>query len=112
VKGVETQQMRTLFANRRLLKRNLIDLENHIRGALRAYGLTVTAFEHFEEFKESETIEVCSTATMFSKNIVRILKEKLTRRNMVAHPSQVVITQPQADDALTDLVNNVVLALT
>jgi transposase len=41
VKGVETQRMRTLLANRRLLKRKLIELENHIRGALRAYGLRV-----------------------------------------------------------------------
>ncbi|HEV2548099.1 MAG TPA: IS110 family transposase [Stellaceae bacterium] len=41
VKGVETQRMRTLLANRPLLKRKLIDLENHIRGALRAYGLRV-----------------------------------------------------------------------
>jgi transposase len=41
VKGVETQRMRTLLANRRLLKRKLIDLENHIRGALRAFGLRV-----------------------------------------------------------------------
>src|SRR5258708_28883926 len=41
VKGVETQRMRTLLANRRLLKRKLVDLENHIRGALRVYGLRV-----------------------------------------------------------------------
>lgn len=32
------QKMRTLLANRKLLKRKLIDIENHIRGALRAYG--------------------------------------------------------------------------
>jgi hypothetical protein len=37
------QKMRTLLANRKLLKRKLIDIENHIRGALRAYGLLVGA---------------------------------------------------------------------
>jgi transposase len=41
VKNDENQRLRTLLANRRLLKRKLIDLENHIRGALRAYGLKV-----------------------------------------------------------------------
>jgi len=41
VKGVETRRMRTLLANRRLLKRKLIDIENHSRGSLRAYGLRV-----------------------------------------------------------------------
>ncbi|WP_328804236.1 IS110 family transposase [Roseibium aggregatum] len=35
VKCVENQKLKTLLANRRLLKRKLIDLENHIRGALR-----------------------------------------------------------------------------
>ncbi len=41
VKCVENQKLKTLLANRRLLKRKLIDLENHIRGALRTYGLRV-----------------------------------------------------------------------
>ena len=43
VKNIDMQKMRTLLANRKLLKRKLIDLENHIRGALRAYGLLVGA---------------------------------------------------------------------
>jgi len=41
VKAEETQQLKTFLANRRLLKRKLIDLQNHIRGALRTYGLRV-----------------------------------------------------------------------
>ena len=41
VKSPEAQRLRLLLANRRLLKRKLIDLENHIRGALRAFGLLV-----------------------------------------------------------------------
>ncbi|MEQ1864977.1 MAG: IS110 family transposase [Micropepsaceae bacterium] len=41
VKSIDTQRLQTLLSNRRLLKRKLIDLENHIRGALRVYGLRV-----------------------------------------------------------------------
>lgn len=41
VKNVETQRLRTLLSNRKLLKRKLIDVENHIRGALRTYGLLI-----------------------------------------------------------------------
>lgn len=41
VKNIDMQKMRTLLTSRKLLKRKLIDLENHIRGALRAYGLIV-----------------------------------------------------------------------
>jgi hypothetical protein len=72
----------------------------------------VAKFDDFsDEFKESEIIEVCRTADLISKNQAQILGEKLTRRNIAAHPSSVSVTQPQADDAISDLVNNVVLTL-
>jgi len=41
VKSPEAQRLRLLIANRRLLKRKLVDIENHVRGALRAFGLRV-----------------------------------------------------------------------
>jgi hypothetical protein len=76
-------------------------------------GYQVTQqIESFEEFTEAETIELCRTARLVSKNIIEILREKLKRRNAAAHPSQIIITQMQTDDVISDLVNNVVLALT
>jgi hypothetical protein len=75
-------------------------------------GTVIKAYDDFaDEFKESEIIEVCNTAQTVSGNIVKILKEKLIKRNIAAHPSSVVVVQSQADDVVTDLVNNVVLAL-
>lgn len=41
IKGDDTQQLKSFLANRRLLKRKLVDLQNHIRGILRAHGLRV-----------------------------------------------------------------------
>jgi hypothetical protein len=72
---------------------------------------TVSATEHFEEFTESEVIELSYTAGVITKNLTEILREKLKRRNAAAHPSLVKADQPQADDVVTDLVNNVVLGL-
>lgn len=75
-------------------------------------NVTVAAYDDFsEEFKESEVIEVCKTAGLLNQNVIRILKEKLGKRNNAAHPASVVVVQSQADDVVTDLVNNVVLAL-
>jgi transposase len=34
VKNIDVQKMRSLLVNRKLLKRKLIDIENHIRGTL------------------------------------------------------------------------------
>jgi hypothetical protein len=72
---------------------------------------TVSARQDLEEIKEYDVVEACSTAGLVSSNLVKILKEKLTRRNMAAHPSSVVVSEAQANDVITDLVNNVVLTL-
>ena len=71
----------------------------------------VVKYDDFEELKESEVIEICNTASVISKDTVKVLKEKLGKRNTAAHPNSIVVVQSQADDVITDLVNNVVLAL-
>jgi hypothetical protein len=74
-------------------------------------GLLISKFDDFEELKEFETLEILRTTSLVSKDVQKILDEKLKKRNSAAHPSAVVVTQHQADDAITDLVNNVVLSL-
>jgi hypothetical protein len=72
---------------------------------------TVVVSKDLENIKEFDVVDSCGTAGLVSSNVIRILKEKLTKRNMAAHPSAVVVNEPQANDVITDLVNNVVLAL-
>ena len=67
--------------------------------------------EDADELKESELIEAARTAKVLDKNVAQILREKLGRRNMAAHPSRVSISQHSADDMITDLVTNVLLKL-
>lgn len=73
--------------------------------------LQITTRENFEDAKELEIVEVAYSANILSKNVVDILRNNLRRRNRAAHPSKVVIVQSQADDAITDLVNNIILSL-
>jgi hypothetical protein len=73
----------------------------------------VAKYEDFtEELSERETVEIANVANTFNSVVFRILKKELDRRNIAAHPSSVVIGQHQADDMISELVNNVVLALT
>lgn len=74
-------------------------------------NIIVSKFDDFADLKEFETIEVCQNSKLISKNVSELMKEKLKRRNSSAHPSNIIITQAQADDVITDLVNNVVLKL-
>jgi hypothetical protein len=71
----------------------------------------VASSHDLEDIKEFDVVESCGTGGLVSSNVVKILREKLTKRNMAAHPSAVVVIESQANDVITDLVNNVVLAL-
>jgi hypothetical protein len=75
-------------------------------------NVVVQKVEHFAELKEFEAIETAQHAKLIPKNVAEIMKEKLKRRNSAAHPSGIVFTQAQADDAVTDLIHNVVMRLT
>jgi hypothetical protein len=92
--------------------KRLADFNTTIPARYPKKTVIVAKYDDFEELKESEVIEVCKTGGLVSDNIIRILREKLGKRNSAAHPSRVVVVQSQADDVATDLVNNVVLALT
>jgi hypothetical protein len=82
-------------------------------GAKKGTGLVMAKREDFEELKESQVLDICGSAGLFaSSNTKKILVEQLNRRNMAAHPSLVDIGQPQAEDTITTLANNVVLKLT
>ena len=75
--------------------------------------LQIAKYDDFlDEFKESQVVEVCNTASLINSSVFKILKAKLDKRNIAAHPSTIVVVQSQADDMVTDLVNNVVLTLT
>jgi hypothetical protein len=75
-------------------------------------ALQISFYDQFlDELKEREVLELCNTASLLNSNVIRILIEKLGRRNTAAHPAAVIVTQYQADDVVTDLVNNVVLVL-
>lgn len=74
-------------------------------------AVTIAVVDHLEDFKESEVIETIKHAGLLSSNVIGIMQEKLRKRNRLAHPSKVEVTQHQADDAITDLVTNVVLPI-
>jgi hypothetical protein len=67
--------------------------------------------DDFQELKESQVLQVCKSANIISGSLHKILKEKLDRRNIAAHPSGVVVSQPTAEEFIKDLIENVVLRL-
>ena len=67
--------------------------------------------DDFGELKESEVLEICNSAGIITKDMHRILVEKLGKRNSAAHPSSVAIGQLQAEAFIDDLIKNVVLKL-
>lgn len=72
---------------------------------------SITKREDFTELKESQVIQVCKSAGIISHNVNKVMKEKLDRRNIAAHPSTVSTSQLTAEEFIKDLVENVVLVL-
>ncbi|MDZ8236625.1 MAG: hypothetical protein RMZ69_05520 [Nostoc sp. ChiQUE01a] len=67
--------------------------------------------DDFSELKEFEVIEICKSARIISVSLHKVLREKLNRRNIAAHPSNVDISQVNAEDFINDLISNVVIKL-
>ncbi len=74
-------------------------------------GFVITKREDFEELKESETVGICAKLNLITDNQKKVLEEKLNRRNMYSHPSSLEVSVYRVDDAICDLVNNIVLKL-
>jgi hypothetical protein len=73
--------------------------------------LAITKRDDFLSLKESQVLQVAKTANIISPNLHKIFKEKLDRRNMAAHPSDIDLGQLTAEEFIKDLVENAILKL-
>ena len=89
----------------------LIALNDGIKRKLQGKAITIESQKDLMALSERTVVECCQTAALLDKNQAEILFEKLKRRNAAAHPSSVSIGQHQANDTISDLVDNIVLAL-
>jgi hypothetical protein len=72
---------------------------------------SVSKRDDFNELKEYQVLQVCKSANIISGSVHKVLKEKLDRRNITAHPSGISTSQLTAEEFIKDLVENVVLKL-
>lgn len=89
----------------------LVALNEGIKRNMQGKAITVKISEDLIGLGERKVLECSQAGGLIDKNQSEILQEKLKRRNAAAHPSKIVIGQHQVDDTISDLVNNVVLAL-
>lgn len=69
----------------------------------------VASVDDFQKLKESEVLEVCNAAGLVSKEIAKVLVDKLDKRNTAAHPSGASVDKLQAEAFISDLVKNALL---
>lgn len=84
-------------------------IEDFNRQMLIALKKTIVKRSDFEDFKESRIIEVARGAGILSMSSGKILKEKLDKRNTVAHPTSTKVKNITADEVIHDLVENILL---
>ena len=78
VKSSESQHLRVLLSNRRLLKRKFIDVENEVRGTLKAFGIKIGKVSRGKF--EARTLAVVEAALPLLQDLVRGM---LTVRRML-----------------------------
>jgi hypothetical protein len=72
-------------------------------------SLTIAKIGDFEGLKEFEFIEVLEKAGLISGSMKKILNQKLEIRNIAAHPSNVMLNEPAANEYIITLLDNIVL---
>lgn len=65
--------------------------------------------DDFQKWKESEVIEACNTSAVVSKEVAKVLVDKLNKRNRAAHPSGLDIDKLQAEAYISDLIQNAMM---
>lgn len=68
VKSSESQHLRVLLSNRRLLKRKFIDVENEVRGTLKAFGIKIGNVSRGEF--EARAMELVEAAQPLLRDLV------------------------------------------
>jgi hypothetical protein len=69
----------------------------------------INSIDDFQKLKESEVIEVCNAGGLISKEVSKVLADKLDKRNTAAHPSGATVDKLQAEAFISDLVKNALL---
>lgn len=72
----------------------------------------INDIDDFSFLKEDQVLTVAKKCNLLSVSLHKVMKEKLDRRNAVAHPANIGVYQVTAEDCIKDLVENVVLKLT
>jgi hypothetical protein len=94
-----------------ILKRHLTVFNAQLAKSFPKESLIVSKRDDLTELKESQVLQVCKSANIISGSVHKVMKEKLDRRNVAAHPSGVGIFETTAEEFIKDLIENVVVKL-
>jgi len=91
--------------------RSLAGFNNQMATMFGGKKKAVTSKFEFQRLKESEVIEVCNAGSIISKEVAKVLNDKLDKRNSAAHPSGSTIDKLQAEAYISDLIKNGMLKI-
>ena len=99
-----------------VLKHRLADFNHRwyvkLPGQHRNGQRSIAVMDDFmEELKESEVMAICKDEGIITKDMWKVMDDKLGRRNSAAHASSISIGQLQADAFIDDLIKNIVFKL-
>ena len=94
-----------------IVNTRLTDFNAHLATVYPKEKTVISKRDDLTELKESQVLQVCRSANIITGSLHKIMREKLDRRNVAAHPSGVAILDTTAEEFIRDLMENVVLKL-
>jgi hypothetical protein len=94
-----------------LARNHLASFNSRISTMFGGKKAAIAAKDDFQKLKESETLEVCKAAGLVSKEIGKVLTDKLDKRNSAAHPSGSTVDKLQAEAFISDLIRNAMVKI-
>lgn len=94
-----------------VLRKYLTQFNAQLAKSFPKENLIVTKRDDLTELREAQVLQVCSSANIISSSVHKVMKEKLDRRNVAAHPSGVGIFDTTAEEFIKDIIENVVIKL-
>lgn len=95
-----------------IYSKHLVNFNLQLPKSFPKAGITsITKLDDFSELKESQVIQIAASSGIITANLQKVMKEKLDRRNIAAHPSSIAIERLTAEEFIRDAVVNIMSSM-
>ncbi|HEV2738802.1 MAG TPA: hypothetical protein VGU66_09505 [Candidatus Elarobacter sp.] len=94
-----------------IYRSHIVAFNAQLRQTFPKANITIGSVDDFSYLREEQILTITRSGRLIPSGVYKVLKEKLDRRNALAHPSRLAVRDVTAEEYIRDLVENVILTL-